>query len=89
MQVVKATCWFADLLNYHYYDACAFFNDKYGHHFHNRNANAAGPPTLFTALGQQASAETGVWVQAGQEFTLRAHDGHELAIVRMSYTPCH
>ena len=48
-----------------------------------------GPQTLFAAGGQQGSAETGAWVQAGQEFTLRVHDGHELAIVRMSYTPCH
>ena len=48
-----------------------------------------GPQTLFAAGGQQGSAETGAWVQAGQEFTLRVHDGHELAIVRMRYTPCH
>lgn len=47
------------------------------------------PPTLFAEGGQQGSAETGAWVQAGQEFTLRTHDGHELAIVRMRYTPCH
>lgn len=48
-----------------------------------------GPQKLFAAAGQQGSAETGAWVQAGQEFILRTHDGHELAVVRMSYTPCH
>lgn len=47
-----------------------------------------GPQTLFAAGGQQGSAETGAWVQAGQEFTLRAHDGRELAIARMRYAPC-
>lgn len=47
-----------------------------------------GPQTLFAAGGQQGSAVTGAWVQAGQEFTLRTHDGRELAIVRMRYTPC-
>ena len=49
---------------------------------------APGPQKLFAAAGQVGSAETGAWVQAGQEFTLRAPDGQELAIVRMHYAPC-
>lgn len=47
-----------------------------------------GLPTLFAAGSASGDAETGLWVSAGQVFTLRSDAGVALASAHIRYTPC-
>ena len=47
-----------------------------------------GPQKLFAAGGLTGDARTGDWVRAGQVFTFRDRDGHQLGIIRILEASC-